>query len=226
MKCEEFRRRLLQEPGCKDPEFVAHREQCSACAEEAREVERMEAMLTGLLNVDAPPDLKTDLLRRTPRSGWPPLAMAASLAAILALTTLMWSAGPDDADLVTEVLDHVSHEPQAFAALVPLSGEAVKAVNRAVSLDPAGLGHPVTYAMPCELRGGPGLHLVMQAQNGPVTLLVITAERISEPQLAGSGPYRAAVRPIDNGSLAVVGGVSQPVEALAKEMASRVRVEI
>ena len=57
MQCDEFRRKLLEDPKRKDAEFLAHRESCEACDREARQVERMEADLEKLLKVSPPPDV-------------------------------------------------------------------------------------------------------------------------------------------------------------------------
>lgn len=224
MKCDEFRRKLLEDPGCADPDFITHREQCPECAREAESVERMDGDLAKLLRVEPPAELKGRL--RRPARRRVPLALAASLVALMALAAVVWpliSGDPVDR-MIAEVFDHMGHEPDALDERPPLSTEEVRRVSTAVTLDSDGLGFPVTYAMPCSLLWDPGLHLVVRAEEGPVTVLVFTRARISEPLLVRDGPYRAALRPLGSGSLAVVGDPGQPVEALADGMAALVQV--
>ena len=229
MNCAEFRRRLLEDPASADPEFLAHREACPACAAEAQEVERIEAALARVVKVTPPADLKNRLRPHHARAGWSRVALAASLTGLLAIATVLWlrgGAGYSDAGLIAELIEHLDHEPQAFASHEPLPVEQLRHLSPAVSVEPAGLRHPVTYAMPCELMHLPGLHLVLQLDDGPVSLLVVSEQHIDEPRLVHQRGYRGVVRPIAHGSLAVFGPERAPVEDLAQAMAPYLKVEI
>ena len=93
-------------------------------------------------------------------------------------------------------------------------------------LDTDGWAHVVNYAAPCDILDRPGLHLVLASAEGPVTVLVITGERVPLQQLIHADGVRGVVRPLAQGSLAVVGGAGSAVEAIAAEIASRIRIRV
>jgi hypothetical protein len=222
MNCIEFRRKLLEDPARTDADFAAHRATCAACDAEAREAERLDTALRDLVRVDPPADLEQRLYRRPSSRRRIPLALAASLAGLVAVSVVFWHQwGPAAADrrLAAEVMDHVLHEPQAFVAHEPLSIDRLRATSASVSLDPEGFQHAVvTYAMPCELMSRPGLHLVIASDRGPVTLLVIVDVEIAEPRLVSREGFRGVVTPIRDGSVAVIGAPDAPVEQLAQDL--------
>lgn len=229
MDCTAFRRRLLEAPACDDPAFVAHRRGCDACAEEAREAERIEAALTRLIKVTPPPDLKARLRPPARGRGRPRLALAAAIVGAIALGLLSRlgdSAADADARLVAELVGHLGLEPQALAQREPISAQALHRLTPRVRVEAAGLGYPITYAMPCVLMDRPGLHLVLQMEEGPVTVLVVSDLSIGEPRLVHQGQLRGLVRPVANGSLAVFGHELSALEALAQAMAPHLRFSI
>lgn len=228
MNCEEFRRKLHEDPACRDPEFLAHREGCSPCSDEAREVEAVEARLRALLDELPPADLKARL-RQPPRErryGFLPLATAASLAGLVVLGALWLGGAGGNRGIVAEVLAHIEHEPQALDRTGPLPADAWRALSSHVSLDTVGWYHAVTYAAPCELMRRPGLHLVLAAETGPVTVLVIVDREIGEARMFSDDHNRGVIRPLEHGAIAVVGPDGRAVDELAAELAERIRVSI
>jgi len=227
VKCSEFHRLLLEDPAREEAEFLAHRAACDACAAEAREVERMDGAIRDLLSEQAPAE-RSIPRRSRPDRRWSPMALAASLAGLVAVFTAVWQpwqSGAADGLLADEVMDHVLHEPRALVAHEALTPAGWRAASAAVRLDPEGFRHAVvTYAMACELAGRPGLHLVMRSDSGPITLLVIVDTQVAEPRLVSREGFRGVVRPVRHGSIAVIGSPDAPVEALARDLEPFVRI--
>ena len=227
MNCEEFRRKLLEDPSRREPDFLGHRAGCEDCDREAREVERMEAGLRRLLQAPPPPELKQNLYRAPRRRGWLPVALAATLAGLTALGAWWWegSGAGGGAAIVAEALYHIEHEPEAFAAGPAMPVADWKALSPRIEVDTRYWRHAVTFAAPCEMMQKPGLHLVVAGEAGPVTVLVIVDSRVDEPRLFREDRMRGVVRPLVNGTLAVVSDGS-PVDDLAAQLAPRITIRI
>ncbi len=79
----------------------------------------------------------------------------------------------------------------------------------------AGAG-PVSYAMSCWFRGQYVPHLVMQTDQGPVTILLLSeSQGPKQPESFEEGGYRGVVIPAPRGAVAVV-AQDAPLEQLAK----------
>ncbi len=226
MNCEEFRRKLLEDPHCRAPEFLAHRDKCAPCEDEAKAVTRLESDLEDLLNVDPPPDLKTGLRLIPQRRQWLPFAMAASLAGMAALGTWLMSGPVEDgnAAMVAEVLHHIEHEPLNLNHEPALATGNWTALSPRVQIDTDDWNHTVTYAAPCEMMGHKGLHLVLAGDEGPVSVLVIVDQRVAESRLFHEADHRGVLRPLSNGLLAVVSVSGRSVDDLAAELAPRIKI--
>ena len=62
--------------------------------------------------------------------------------------------------------------------------------------------------------------------DGPVSVLVSTSAQVSRQQLIRADGVRAVVRPLEQGSLAVVGKAGSAVEAIAAELAGLIRIGV
>jgi hypothetical protein len=228
VNCEEFRRKLHQNPACREPGFLAHRENCRRCGDEARQVVAMEARLRELLQSPPPADLKARLRQapRKRRSGLIPAAIAASFAGLVALGTLWLGGAGESGGMVSEVLAHVAHEPQALKVSQPIREEDWRTLSARVRLDTTGWRHTVTYAAPCELMQEPGLHLVLASESGPVTVLVIVDRQVGQARMFSGEDLRGVLRPLRRGTLAVVGAEGGLVDAVAAELAGRIEIRI
>ena len=129
---------------------------------------------------------------------------------------------------------HWDHEPAALAITrsgVPareleqvLAGEVT--INLA-ALDRAAIG-PVTYANKCAVAGQWMSHLVVQSDNGPVTILLIpeqTVEGIVPLELVGSG-LGGSIIPANGGAIAVIGEADSAAAPVARRIADSVNISI
>jgi len=189
-------------------------------------VEALEDRLRALLQSPPPADLKSRLRQapRKRRSRFLPLATAAALSGLAALGVLWLGGAEESSEVVAEVLAHIEHEPRALEAVRPLPEDAWRTLSPRVRLDTAGWDHAVTYAAPCELMREPGLHLVLAAGSGLVTVLVIVDREIDQARMFSDDGRRGVVRPLSRGTLAVVGAQARAVDELAAELAERIEI--
>lgn len=143
-------------------------------------------------------------------------AMAAVLVLGIALVLRPGGAPPDPgpAALAAEVIAHMRHEP--YSRVVTSERVDTPALDRVLApavsrLDSGRLGL-VTYARTCPINGRPVPHLVVQGADGPVTLLLMSDEKVSAPiPLEGDG-FHGVILPVGDGSIAVIGEEGRSVE--------------
>jgi hypothetical protein len=251
VNCEQARLVLGAEPAQRSPELAAHLAGCSACAAFAAEMAALDARIRQALEVPVPPAARSAPTAASARRGaagaiarllgsgphrWAALAAGGLFAAIIA--TALWSAYPRES-LAGALVGHMSHEPDSWARSAPVAPDALAYVlGRAhVQLDP---GAPlVSYANSCWFRGWFVPHLVVQTGHGPVTVMVLTHERVGAKMPIDSGGYRGVIVPAARGALAVLArdgvsgaargaaaggvGVEADVDAVAVRVASAIR---
>jgi len=215
MDCKQFRRAILSNPHDDGAELQRHAESCEPCAQYALQVRRFEGRLDRALRVDMagrPPKATVVPFRSrepgtkrrvTPRRGWLAAAAGVLLAAVVSGALWLGSPGPS---LAADVVGHMAGEPGAWAVTqVPVPQPMLKKVldEAKMRLRPgAGL---VTYARSCRFRGHQVPHLVVQAEGGPVTVMVLTHETAPRARQFDEQGYRGIIVPVPgHGSLAVL----------------------
>jgi hypothetical protein len=235
MNCREFRRQLLIDPNCAEPEFLEHETDCPECAREHERAQRFEQRLKAALRTDAPDHSK---LRRPsnatakPRGGQGShrLALAASLVLALAVgwwLELGWQGRTvANSDLGQVVLQHIEDEinhlqdegvvqPAAVAYLVSqFGGRLVEDLGQ------------VSYLGRCHIRRWEGIHLVVHGRAGAVTVLLMPEEYRREPERVSSGRFSGVILPTSNGSMAVIGEKAERVEDLGRRIRAAIRWDV
>ncbi len=217
MNCLEFRRRCGAEPGRPAAEIEEHVRECSGCAAFAAELRALDGLILEALRIDARDEERKMPAAREPRPaamrrrGGPAwLGVAATFLLGLALAAGIWLSVPR-VTLAGEVVAHVLYEPQALAgSAVAVAGDVLRdvlSIANATLRDEAGL---VTYATACPFRGHTVPHLVVQAERGPVTVLVLRHEKISSPMPIDEEGFRGTIVPSGQGSIAILG--REPVD--------------
>jgi hypothetical protein len=149
-------------------------------------------------------------------------ALAASVVLALVLAGGAWIFRPQDA-LADEVLAHVEHEASAWEQRETVATEAVADVLRRAGVE-FDTSVPVTYASSCPFRGRRVPHLVVQTGDGPVTVLLLSGEKVPRRRAFSEDGYRGVLLPAGEGSIAVLArGAGAPPDALAAQMVNAVR---
>ena len=160
----------------------------------------------------------------SPARRWFALAAGGLIAAVIAAA--LFTAYPRES-LAGALVGHMAHEPDSWtrsSAVGP--GTLAYVLGRAhVRLESD--APLVSYAQSCWFRGWFVPHLVVQTERGPVTVLVLTHERLAAKLTFDTGGYRRVIVPAARGALAVLardaadGGAD--VDAVAARVTSAVR---
>ena len=211
MNCDEFRTVIGAEPNSSKPEVLAHIEQCPACASYREEMLAMDRLIHRALSVDVPaPGARIETNK--PRI-W---RMAASLliTASLVAATSLWLLTPRES-VAAEAIEHVLHEQGSLirtsATVDAASLEQVLSASK-LRLQPGATR--VSYAMSCMFRGHAVPHLVVQTEQGPVTVLVLTEAPRQQREDIDEGGFQGVILPAPRGVIVVL-GQNVPVDAVA-----------
>jgi Protein of unknown function (DUF3379) len=77
---------------------------------------------------------------------------------------------------------------------------------------------PVVYARSCDFRGHRVAHFVVLTESGPVTVLVLTHERVRVVERFESDGYRGVLVPVQGGSIALVSHSDIALERATSEV--------
>jgi hypothetical protein len=219
MTCEGVQFAIAADPGTAAVEHTAHLRDCPACAAYADEMRELDRRLLAALRLPVPPSVleapmpEPDAATVTPIASarrerarpatFSRYALAASVAAAFVLGGVLWSAFPRET-LAADVAAHMAEEPDAWRTTATVLPEQVQRVlaGAGVRLRPGAVD--VTYANLCEFHGNGVPHLVVRTPNGPVTVMVLTAERARGRRTFDEGGYRGVIVPAQRGAIAVL----------------------
>lgn len=209
MKCHEFQTAISAEPSSTHPDVLTHLETCSACTTYQKQMQAMDRLIYKALVVRVDEAAlsraaSTHSASRTTSVGrW---QIAASLIASVMIATSIWVASTRES-FAEQVVMHTDHE--SFAMI--RTDERVDEQVLADVLEKSGLSlHPnaaeVSYASTCSFRGNAVPHLVVQTDQGPVTVMVLTEEKSTKGmQRFEEGGYEGMIVPAPKGVIAVLG---------------------
>jgi hypothetical protein len=226
MDCLETRRLVGADPQRPGEGALAHLTGCPACAEYRRQMQRLDERLLHALRVPlaAAPGARTAVpvapRRRFERPRW--MALAASIVAGVLVGSLLWIGGPQET-LAGQLLAHLDHEPEALVVTTQAADpqRLERVLERGgVRLRP-GVG-TVSYANSCWFRSRWVPHLVVQAERGPVTVMVLRHEHASRPIRFAEGGISGTVLPAGPGSVAVIGADDADLGEVARRMLAAV----
>ena len=230
----EFKRRLMTDPGDRDPAFSAARKKDDAFARAAEESDDFEARPKQALDVPVPDKLAEDIIfhqsMQSPRRGRSMkryLAVAAALVISVVVTSIMWldSESPQAPETLQQHLAW-HWETDGMAALqaserAPSDEEHVRRIfsQMGVHLDHELMAR-VKLSKFCPTPEGTGVHAVLDAGDGPVTLFYMPQTRVPDaPQsiLLPDGMEAWAFN-LERGSIALVAEKGRDTPALATEI--------
>lgn len=238
MNCLEFRRQVATEPARHSATLDVHASGCRACAEFAAETRKMDALMLRALTVPLPAsvqnysvadDKSPTVFGQSPAgarwpgresAGW--LAVAASVLIAALLSVGLWrGAAPET--LGGELVAHVRHEPMSLLPVAePVAADEVELVLRRTGARVSASLGTVTYLETCPFRNRQVAHIVIEGSTGPVTLLLLPHVSVEEETKFEEGGLKGTIVPVGNGSVAVIGSETEPLEAVGKLVSSAV----
>lgn len=182
-----FRRQAYEDPHNQDLEFLQQMQEKTEYQALVSELKNLDAKLTSALKVDVPEDLADKLILRQQlqqhhkqrrQTGFL-VAMAASIAFVIGVSFSLLRLGP--VDLAEHALAHVYHEDIALHLDQNVSFSQVNAQLTSLK----NLGHAKFIEQPgkvyftsyCDFQGVKSLHLVLQGEQGKVTLFIVPLEK-------------------------------------------------
>lgn len=234
MNCDKY-----QQAVGADPNFdggTAHLDQCAACQAYREDMRSLDARIHRALAIDVPafvaPELERPAAdnvvplpdrRRVATPTWFALAATVALAAFIGLR-FAGNAGISPEELASEVLAHVTHEPDALritdvAVAEPHLHEVVPATIARMDHS-AGL---ITFAETCPINGNDIPHLVIQGRTGAVTILLLPQEKISGAIELEDEYQRGVILPVGNGSVAIIGTKEEPLLQIQQQVLNLVQ---
>ncbi len=216
MNCEDFRKKLLQDPSWTDAAFLQHKDKCASCRREWEQVQSFEAKLRSVLlqsqNPKAPISLQAPRRRLWQRAWIKAASVLLLVAAGMGGYNLVQNMFPQE-DLAQLVVRHVQAEPELLQQMKPLDVMSVAAVFDAMGFESSAAVKGVTAASPCWMRKSRGVHLVVQGEQGAVSLLLMPGEYVSKPQALQTEQWSGLVVPEQWGSLAVLASAGEDAGA-------------
>ena len=232
MNCEEYREAVGA-----DPSFdggAGHLTECAACQAYRAEMQALDETISRALAIDVPnlvmpelADIETEgvVTLASRRRVSPPLwlAMAATVAIAAFLGVRFIGGGVEYDSLADEVLAHLEHEP--YALRVSEKPVSDRRLNSVVAGDVARIDHSgglITYAQTCVINGRKVPHLVIQGERGPVTILLMPDEMISEAVPLRDEFFEGAILPVGGGSIAIIGEHDENLDKIQESVMNSV----
>lgn len=231
--CLDVRRLVGAEPKLRDPGVLEHCKECKSCAAFVREMQALEARIERAFKVEVPEGLEArialDGSLKNAQSRWrqPWLAAAASVLMVLGIgVTSYLHQHPRGEDLSTAVVGHILN-PEEAEAIGPdrslihdasLVTDAADGAGVKLKAELAG----VSYAHTCLFRGERVVHLVVQGEHGPVTILLLPHIHVDQTVPVDEQGFHGVIVPQGQGSIAIVTNNATPIEPMEQELAGKV----
>ena len=227
MNCEHYKEQIAADPSWEGGE--EHVSECAACRSYRDDMRALDRRIAGALTIDVPqlemPELPeiddsnvtTLKPRRLTTPGWLALAATVVLAAFVGIR--MYGTDVTYPSLADEIIAHLDHEP--YALRVRDKAVSDRRLARVVPANIATMRHDaglITYAQTCVINGKKVPHLVIQGENGPVTVLLMPDEMVDGAVEIEGESINGVILPVGNGSIAIIGVDGERLEPIQESV--------
>lgn len=224
-----FRREAYENPQRRDADFIAAMGESSQRAQFVNDLKRFDNQIEAALNIDVPTGLEAKLLLnqqlhqhqvRRRKMGFT-LAMVASVAFVAGISFSLFRLGP--VDLGEHALAHVAHETVAMQSSLDISYNTINSqlaslgnfANARFTEQPG----RVFFSTYCDFQGVRSLHLVMQGEQGKVTLFIVPIEeRMILEQAFADNRYQGEGFTADNAYMLLVAENHSDIDNIKNEI--------
>ena len=228
MNCEEYQQALIADPAW--TEGAEHAAACADCQAFTRKVQTVNLDIARALQIDVPeftmpelPDVDATNVTTLPerKRSRAPVWFAIAATVVLATSISIRMSGVFETydSLEEEVLAHLDHEPAALRVTdTPVSDERL---GRAVPASVAVFDRErslITYASPCVINGNKVPHLVVQGQQGPITILLMPEEAVSDVIPLEGENVHGLILPVSGGSIAIIANHGESLDAVQQSV--------
>jgi len=223
MDFSEFKRLLGADPHSRDPEFLRARASSPEFEQAAAAADRFEDLLARAVAVPVPEQLLDDLRsipqRAATRTGrrprWP-IALAASLLIAIGAAGLNWKMNPHWDSVEDYLSDHYRHDGAMLLARADGGvADEVQAFLARFDVEAmpelAGIVGVIKY---CPTPDGKGVHMVLNTQHGPVTVIYMPETPVTDRGRFAFDGREVLLVGLQSGSAAIIGRPAQQVDDL------------
>ena len=199
-------------------------------SDDDRKQQALDLKIAKAMQIDVPPlvmpelpDVEQDNVSALPVRKRPSRAIWFAVAATIVLASsiaLRLSNPFQTYDTLGEaVLAHLDHEPAALTVTDVAIPD--RRLARAVPADVAVFDRDatlITYASPCIINGNLTPHLVIQGEYGPVTILLMPDEPVSDVEPIVGVNVHGMIIPVGDGSIAIIGPREEALEPIQQNV--------
>ena len=241
MKCLEFRRLCLSEPGSRDDGYLRHREECDDCARYADTVDVVDGKLEEAMRIPVPDDLVNRIrLRQVIQDeqsggGFRPMKVALVAGVILAVTlgTLfgyqLHETNQYIRQLAASAVDHTRMERQGNHFVAEHKDpkrqrarfkQVLAAFGGNVMDDELDALGEILHVQVCALDSinGPVAHAVIQGEQGEITVYYVFGRSLRGPENFDQGQFKGMLVPTGQGNMAILGDPGEQLVAVADKL--------
>lgn len=233
MNCLQFRHQLMADPSDRSEAFLDHAERCPRCQAEYRRSQKMEHDLQQALGITPPQGLRDRIILqsrfRTVQQARRRYGQAGAIAAglLLAAGIGFKLSGLGSPALEQQIIDHIAHEAVLIEGPAShwVEDDRLNALLQGLGGSLEGRLGRVRHAGRCHMGKGDGLHLVLQGEQGPVTLLLMPGQPVSASLPLHAGNLQGLILPHQGGSIAVVGNSNENTLQIGEQARKAIRWE-
>jgi len=223
MNFSEFKRILGAEPRSGDPELQRARHSSPEFEQAATEAALFETKLDRAVALSAPVGLMEDILAisqqpatQPARKKWLPMALAASVLIAVGAAGLTWNMSRGWDSVEEYVMEHYRHDGDKFINLaVGNPATDIQAVLAKLNVEAspalAGIVGLIKY---CPTPDGKGVHMILNTQDGPVTVIYMPDTTVIDRELLAFDGMEAILVKMHKGSAAIIGPDARRVSSL------------
>jgi len=232
---------LMIDPDPKNPELVEAARSSKECADALQDSQRFEKELGEALMLPVHPGRAEDVIarrqaqQRAPALPWMLASAAAVLLAVGVAAVQFLPENDSQARDLDGVWLHVAEHWQHDGARVLAASQIMQSEGDDIESLLAGLGVDiapeltarVTLGKLCPTPDGNGAHLILDSDDGPITLIVMPGARAPGPPTAQAlrDGQQAWLVGLDHGSVAVIANPDQGAFDIARQIRRQISID-
>jgi hypothetical protein len=223
MNFSEFKRFLGADPRSGDPEIQHARHSSPEFEQAAAEADLFEKKLDRAVAVPVPVGLIENILAisqqpATQPAGrkWLPMALAASVLIAVGAAGLTWNMNRGWDSVEEYVMEHYRHDGDKFINLAEAGSDTdIQAVLAELNVEASPqLAEIVGLIKYCPTPDGKGVHMILNTQDGPVTVIYMPDTPVIDRELLAFDGMEAILVDLKKGSAAIIGPDAELVSSL------------
>jgi len=221
----EFRKSAIINPQSQDQHFLQKKQQSRSNQQFVSEQKKFNQQLSNTLVIPVPENLSERILlnqqlqlhqqlRRQKRQKQWRKAFAGAIAASLLVTfssLLLMNRQVDSNQLVQQVIDHVHDDTHALNIHMAVPKTQIDTMLASYGGKLEGPIGQVSFLGRCIIGEQTGIHMVLNTDQGLVTVIVLPTQSIKSSKILIDGQYSGLIYPSQKGSIAIIAKQKQSI---------------